>query len=66
LDFEKLLGLTGFSAYGSVRWRDGENPIHYAGTSSAFNASNTQLGKPWRFMPFYLTWESAIFFRSRT
>lgn len=57
-DFEKMLGLTGLSAYGSVRWRDGENPIFYAGTSSAFNPSNTQVGKQWRFMPLYLTWES--------
>jgi porin len=58
LDFEKMFGLTGLSAYGSVRWRDGENPIFYTGNSSAFNPSNTQVGKQWRLMPLYLTWES--------
>jgi len=58
LDFERMLGLTGLSAYGSVRWRDGENPNFYTGNSSAFNPSNTQVGKQWRLMPLYLTWES--------
>ncbi len=58
LDFEKMLGLTGLSAYGSVRWRDGENPNLYTGNSAAFNPSNTQVGKQWRLMPLYLAWES--------
>ncbi|HEU4677934.1 MAG TPA: carbohydrate porin, partial [Terrimicrobiaceae bacterium] len=58
LDFEKMLGLTGLSAYGSVRWRDGDNPNLYTGNSAAFNPSNTQVGKQWRLMPLYLTWES--------
>ena len=62
LDFEKMLGLTGLSAYGSVRWRDGVNPNLYTGNSSAFNPSNTQVGKQWRLMPLFLTWESRDLF----
>jgi porin len=58
VDFEKLAGLTGLSAYASVRWRDGENPNFDVGASPAFNPSNTQVGKQWRLMPFYAMWES--------
>lgn len=58
LDFEKMLGLTGLSAQGGVRWRDGDNPNYYVGASPAFNPSAYQVGKQWRLMPFYLTWES--------
>ncbi len=58
LDFEKLAGITGLSAFGSVRWRDGQNPDAYVGASPAFNPSYMQVGKQWRFMPMYLTWES--------
>ena len=58
VDFEKLAGLTGLSAFASVRWRDGENPNYYVGASPAFNPSAYQVGKQWRLMPFFLTWES--------
>ena len=58
LDFEKLAGITGLSAYGAVRWRDGENPNYDVGASAAFNPSNTQVGKQWRLMPLYAMWES--------
>jgi porin len=58
LDFEKMAGLTGLSAYGAVRWRDGENPNYDVGASAAFNPSNTQVGKQWRLMPLYMMWES--------
>jgi porin len=58
LDFEKMFGLTGLSATGSVRWRDGYNPNAYVGASPAFNPSAYQIGTEWRLMPFYLTWES--------
>jgi porin len=58
LDFEKLAGIPGLSAYGAVRWRDGENPNYDVGASAAFNPSNTQVGKQWRLMPLYAMWES--------
>ncbi|MDD5199074.1 MAG: carbohydrate porin [Terrimicrobiaceae bacterium] len=58
LDLEKMAGLPGLSAQGSVRWRDGANPNAYVGASPAFNPSAYQLGKQWRLMPFFLTWES--------
>ncbi len=57
-DFEKMLGVTGLSFYASVRWRDGEDPNQFVGASPAFNPSSYQVGKQWRFMPMYLTWES--------
>jgi carbohydrate-selective porin OprB len=58
LDFEKMLGITGLSAQGSVRWRDGRNPNNYVGASPWINPSWYQLGQQWRLMPFFLTWES--------
>ncbi|MGH8046205.1 MAG: carbohydrate porin, partial [Chthoniobacterales bacterium] len=58
LDFEKMFGITGLSANGSARWRDGYNPNAYVGASPAFNPSAYQVGTEWRLMPFYLTWES--------
>ncbi|MFV0337535.1 MAG: carbohydrate porin [Chthoniobacterales bacterium] len=58
LDFEELLGIPGLSAYGSVRWRDGDGPNGSVGASAAFNPSFTQVGKQWRLLPFYLLWES--------
>ncbi|HEY8899277.1 MAG TPA: carbohydrate porin [Chthoniobacterales bacterium] len=58
LDFEKMFGITGLSAQGSVRWRDGRDPNTYVGASGWMNPSSYQLGQQWRLMPFYLTWES--------
>jgi carbohydrate-selective porin OprB len=58
LDFEKMAGITGLTAQGSVRWRDGYDPNAYVGASPAFNPSSYQVGKQWRLMPFYLMWES--------
>jgi carbohydrate-selective porin OprB len=58
LDFEKLAGIKGLSAQGSMRWRDGRNPNAYVGASPAFNPSSYQVGTQWRLMPFYLMWES--------
>jgi len=58
LDFEKMFGITGLSAQGSVRWRDGRNPNNYVGASPWMNPSSYQLGQQWRLMPFYLMWES--------
>ena len=58
LDMEKMLGITGLSLHGAVRWRDGENPDYYVGASPAFNPSWMQVGKQWRLMPVYAMWES--------
>jgi len=58
LDLEKLAGLPGLSAFGSVRYRDGNNINSDAGASPAFNPSSYQVGKQWRFQQAYLTWES--------
>lgn len=58
LDFEKLAGITGLSASAAVRWRDGDNVNADVGASPAFNPSSYQVGKQWRLMPFFLTWES--------
>jgi len=58
VDFEKWAGIPGLSGYASVRWRDGVNPNGDVGASAAFGPSSYQLGKQWRLMPFYLTWQS--------
>ena len=58
VDFEKLVGITGLSASAAVRWRDGDNVNADVGASPAFNPSAYQVGKQWRLMPFFLTWES--------
>jgi len=62
LDFEKLAGIPGLSAFGSVRYRDGDNLNNYAGASPAFNPTSYQVGKQWRFQQAYLTWESRNLF----
>jgi carbohydrate-selective porin OprB len=58
LDFEKMLGITGLTAQGSARWRDGRDPNDYVGASPWINPSSYQVGVQWRLMPFYLMWES--------
>lgn len=58
LDFEKLAGMKGLSAYGHVRYRDGENINKFVGASPNFSPSSYQVGKQWRFQQAYLTWES--------
>lgn len=58
VDFEKLAGITGLSAEGNVRWRDGEDPNSYVGASSLFNPSTFQGGKQWRLQTVALKWES--------
>jgi carbohydrate-selective porin OprB len=58
LDFEKMFGITGLTAQGSARWRDGRNPDNYVGASPWINPSSYQVGTQWRLMPFYLMWES--------
>ncbi len=62
LDFEKLAGIPGLSAFSSVRYRDGNNINDYVGASPAFNPSSYQVGKQWRFQQAYLTWESRNLF----
>lgn len=58
LDFEKMFGLTGLSAQGNLRWRDGEDPNAYVGASTLFRPSQLQGGKQWRLQPVFLKWES--------
>lgn len=58
LDFEKIAGITGLSAEGNVRWRDGEDPNAYVGASSLFDPSTFQGGKQWRLQTVALKWES--------
>lgn len=62
LDFEKMAGIPGLSAYGEVRWRDGQDLNQFAGASPAFSPTSYQVGKQWRLMPFYLMWESRNLF----
>ncbi|MEI8342965.1 MAG: carbohydrate porin, partial [Verrucomicrobiota bacterium] len=62
LDFEKLAGIPGLSAFGSVRYRDGDNLNNYAGASTPFTPTVYQGGKQWRFQQAYLTWESRDLF----
>jgi len=58
LDFEKLAGIPGLSAYGNVRWRDGRNINEFVGASAMFNPSALESGLGWRFGQAYLTWKS--------
>jgi len=57
-DFEKVFGLKGFSAQGTVRWRDGDNINNWVGAQNQFQPSRFQSGKGWRILPFFLTYEN--------
>ena len=60
VDFGKLISdeLDGFSLYVQTRYRDGNDPGQYAGTSSLFDPSNYEGGKYWRLTQAYLSWTS--------
>jgi porin len=58
LDAGKLAGLEGLTLTAAVRWRDGRSANTFVGASPAFQPSSFQIGKQWRLMPFYATWES--------
>jgi len=65
LDLEKLAGIPGLSAYGNVRWRDGENINEFVGASPTFNPSALESGLGWRFGQAYFTWQSQNLFPAK-
>jgi len=57
LDFEKMVGLKGFTGYVDGRWRNGKDPNRFVG-AEVFKPSNINSGMLWRMGSFWLSYST--------